>query len=259
MGKLYAIYFSATDTTHRCAASFCQGFEATPHLSINLADNLAVTFPEISEEDVVVIASPVYGGRIPAPVADALARLKGNNAVAIAIAVYGNRDYDDALLELTDLLHNNNFRIAGAGAFIGQHSIFPKVATSRPDDTDKKELMRFGKESAAAVSNGFDSSHIPFIKGKHPYKKPAGAPLWPKAKETDCSKCGKCVRHCPAGAIHEDKPFTTDTSKCISCGRCIFVCSTGARRHTGITYSLIGLAFNTAFSKRKTPKWVVAQ
>lgn len=259
MEKLYAIYFSATDTTHRCVASFCQGFGATPHISINLADNLAVTFPEISEEDVVVIASPVYGGRLPAQVADALAGLQGNNAVAIAIAVYGNRDYDDALLELTDILHNNNFRIAGAGAFIGRHSIFPKVAQSRPDGADKQKLMQFGKECAAVIRKGFDSSHIPFIKGKHPYRKPTGAPLWPKANEADCAKCGKCVKHCPVGAIHEDKPFTTDTSKCISCGRCIFVCTTGARRHSGTTYSLIELTFNAAYSKRKEPEWTVAQ
>ncbi len=259
MGKLYAIYFSAIDTTRRCVASFCQGFGSTPDASINLADNFEVTYPDISGDDVVVVASPVYGGRLPTPVSEALARLRSNNAVAIAIAVYGNRDYDDALLELTDILHNNNFRIAGVGAFIAQHSIFPNVAQSRPDDADKQALADFGKDCLAIISNGFNANRVPFIKGKRPYKKSAGTPLWPKAKEADCVKCGKCVDNCPMGAINADKPFITDTAKCISCGRCISVCSTGARHHSGVAYSLMGVIFRALFSKRKEPEWVVVR
>lgn len=259
MGKLSAIYFSATDTTHKCVASFCHGFGSKPDAVINLADNFDVAFPEISNEDVVVVASPVYGGRLPLQVSAALARLKGNNAIAIAIVVYGNRDYDDALLELTDILHGNNFRIAGAGAFIGQHSIFPKVAKSRPDLSDEQMLIKFGEECGAVINNGFNPDYVPFVKGRHPYKKAAGVQLSPKADEADCVKCGKCVDKCPVGAISEDKPFITDTSKCISCGRCITVCSKGARHYSGVTYSLIGFIFKAAFSRRKEPEWVVAR
>ncbi len=259
MSKLFAIYFSATGTTGKCVESFCHGFGAQPDTSINLADNLDIKFPDISDEDVVIVASPVYGGRLPVQVAKALTRLKGNNATAIAITVYGNRDYDDALLEHTDILHDCGFRIAGAGAFIGQHSIFPKVGKSRPDIADVQILEDFGKECKAAVINGFNSENIPFIKGSRPYKKAAGAPLSPKAKEKDCVKCLKCVSHCPVGAIREEKPFLTDTSKCISCGRCISVCANGARHHSGIAYSLIGFVFKSAFSKRKEPQWVVAE
>ena len=65
--------------------------------------------PDLTEKDIVIIASPVYGGRLPIQVSDALQRLNGNNARAIAIVVYGNRDYDDALLELTDILSAKSF------------------------------------------------------------------------------------------------------------------------------------------------------
>lgn len=259
MSKLYAIYFSATDTTRKCIESFCHGFGTKPANSINLADGFDINFPTIEGDDVVIVAAPVYGGRLPDKVAESLTRLNGNGAIAIAITVYGNRDFDDALLELTDILHNDKFRIVGAGAFIGQHSIFPKVAESRPDSSDREKLVEFGKECKDAIDRGFDSNNTPYIKGNRPYKKAAGAPLYPKAKEAECVKCGKCVINCPVEAIPKENPFLTDTEKCISCGRCIAVCSKGARHHGGAKYSLVGFIFKATFSKRKEPQWIVAK
>ncbi len=259
MDKLHTIYFSATDTTRRCIESFCRGFGSKPDYTINLADDPNPMFPEISDMDVAVIAVPVYGGRLPHHVATALTKLKGNNATAVAIVVYGNRDYDDALLELTDILHNNNFRIAGAGAFIGQHSIFPKVAKSRPDLADEQKLMQFGEECKEICSKGVGQESLPSVKGKRPYKIPKGVPLHPTSDENGCTKCGKCARNCPVDAIPVDKPFVTDTTLCISCGRCIMVCPNGSRRYSGATYSLAGLIFKAAFSKRKEPEWAISE
>lgn len=259
MSNLYTIYFSATDTTRHCVTSVCQGLGGKPDVSVNLADGFNVRFPEITAEDVVVVAAPVYGGRLPVQVAAALEQLKGNNATAIALVVYGNRDFDDALLELTDIMHDKGLRIVGAGAFIGQHSIFPKVAKARPDISDEQNLVKFGRECKATIIKGFDANNIPFIKGNRPYKKAAGVPLFPKAKEGDCVKCGRCVAKCPVKAIPEATPFVTDTTKCISCGRCISVCSKSARRYSGFSYTLIGTIFKAAFSGRKEPQWVIAK
>lgn len=257
MGKLYAIYFSATDTTRKCVASVCQGLDAKPDASINLIDNLDVTLPTLTGEDVVVVASPVYGGRLPKQVATALTRLKGENAIAIAMVVYGNRDYDDALLELTDILNDNGFRIAAAGAFVAQHSIFPTVGASRPDSQDEQALKYFGKECRTTITNGFSAECVPYIKGNHPYKEYGGVPLYPKTKEADCGNCGKCVAGCPMGAISEAMPHITDKTLCISCGRCIFVCATGARHYSGAAYASFGAIFKAAYSKRKIPKWTI--
>lgn len=259
MSKLYEIFFSATDTTRKCVATICKGLAIPTATRINLADNLNVQFPELTENDIVVVAAPVYGGRLPIQVSEALGRLKGNNAIAIAVVVYGNRDYDDALLELTDLLKDKQFRIAAAGAFIGQHAIFPKVATDRPDLSDERLLFKFGQECGEAIKRGFDAENVPYIKGHQPYKKAAGVSLSPKAKEDDCAKCGICVDNCPTGAISADTPYLTDTAKCISCGRCIKNCSQGARHHSGFSYSLIGLIFKAAFSKRREPEWRIAK
>lgn len=256
MNNLYAIYFSATDTTSRCVDYICQGMGMKPAAAINLADGIDVEFPRFTSDDIVIVASPVYGGRIPARVAESFARLEGNKAIAVALAVYGNRDYDDALLEITDILNNKDFRIVGAGAFIGQHSIFPKVGVGRPDINDEQELLRFGRACHKAIEeNRFGNLQT---KGKRPYKKISGVPFHPKGDQTKCIKCCKCVSSCPVNAISVEKPWETDSSKCLTCGRCIHVCSQKARRNSGVAYNIIGAIFKAAFSKRKGPFWTVS-
>lgn len=255
MSNLYAIYFSATDTTSHCVNYICQGLGLKPTSTINLADGFDVDFPDFTSEDIVIVAAPVYGGRIPARVAESFARLKGNNAIAIALAVFGNRDYDDALLEISDILNSKNFRIVGSGAFIGQHSIFTKVGVGRPDLDDEQELLHFGKTCKKAIEeNKFGNIQV---KGNRPYKKIAGVPVHPKGSQAKCIKCGKCVSSCPVDAISIEKPWETDDSKCLTCGRCIHVCSQNARCNSGIAYNIIGAIFKAAFSKRKDPFWTV--
>lgn len=170
MKKLYTIYFSATGTTQKCVEKVCAGLGMKPVSEFNLTDNFNTELPEFTVDDVVVVGMPVYGGRVPAVVIDALSHLKGNGAAAIALVVYGNRDYDDALLELTDVLTDRDFHIVGAGAFIGQHSIFPKVGAFRPDLSDEQCLIKFGKECMNAIMEDNLASEVPYIKGKKPYK-----------------------------------------------------------------------------------------
>ncbi len=256
--NLTAIYFSATDTTRRCVAGVATGLGQELSKEINLADDLEAVLPAFSENDVVIVAFPVYGGRLPMQVSDALQRISGNNARVIAMVVYGNRDYDDALLELTDILRDASFRIVGQGAFIGQHSISPAVGALRPDDKDLLQLREFGEECRKVIDAEAKSYKLDAPKGNRPYKKIAGVPVHPKADEADCKRCGICADKCPVGAIPADRPFTTDNEICISCGRCIYVCSNKARRYSGITYNTIGTLFKATFSKRKSPSWTVA-
>ncbi|MDO4320488.1 MAG: 4Fe-4S binding protein, partial [Bacteroidales bacterium] len=166
---------------------------------------------------------------------------------------YYNRDYDAALLELTDILTDRNFAVIGAGAFVGQHSIFPKVGTSRPDESDLIKLKAFASECRKRLAN--DEIPVLKVKGKRPYKNAAGVPVHPVADKNRCKGCGECAEKCPAGAIDKANPTVTDTSKCISCGRCIFVCKKNARHYSGLTYSAIGALFKLGFSRRKEPEW----
>lgn len=253
--RLVCIYFSATDTTRKYVESFAAALNRPVDIEINLADDLAIAFPEIDKKDLVVVAAPVYGGRLPDMVAGRLRELKGNSAKAVAMVVYGNRDYDDALLELTDILEGSNFEVVGAGAFIARHSIFPKVASSRPDEKDILALNNFAEECMRAIKTSAKGTL--HVKGKRPYKKAAGVPLHPSGDPEVCNRCGKCVDKCPAGAIDSKEPYKSDSSVCISCGRCIVVCPKHTRRYSGLKYRLIGAVFTKAFSKRKEPEFFV--
>lgn len=61
MSHFYAIYFSATDTTRHCVASFCQGIGRNLDAAINFADDFNVSFPDITAEDAYTYAQKVRG------------------------------------------------------------------------------------------------------------------------------------------------------------------------------------------------------
>lgn len=249
--QLSKIYFSATSTTARCVDAVASAIGIAPGITINLADHQLDDMPAFMQNDAVIFASPVYGGRIPDLAAQKLKGIKGNGARAIAMVVYGNRDYDDALLELTDILVGNGFKIVAAAAFIGQHSIFPKVATARPDESDLQKLAEFGR----LCRNVLEKASFPElnIKGGRPYKKYGGVPVRPAGNQSRCKACGRCVELCPAMAIDMASLWISDAAKCISCGRCIQVCPHQARKYKGLKYSLIAGIFKAIFSSRKEP------
>lgn len=252
------LYFSATTTTGQCAEIVGEALGLPVVKAVNIADDPSVLVSPFSEDEVVVVAAPVYGGRLPSMVAESFRRLEGNGAIAIAMVVYGNRDYDDALLELTDILAERGFNIIGAAAFIGQHSIFPKVGADRPDATDRNRLELFGKLCRERLSSPGPYTEIS-VKGSRPYKKYTGVPVHPACDPRKCGRCGVCAELCPAGAINPDDPTATDVLKCISCGRCIHVCTRKARSYSGLKYNLLGKVFVAGFSKRKEPEWYVAK
>ncbi|MDE5880995.1 MAG: 4Fe-4S binding protein [Muribaculaceae bacterium] len=254
MRKLNALYFSATATTRKCVTAVASAMNIPLTSSINIADINHPPIPDYSKDDAVIVAVPVYGGRIPSLAADILRQIEGDGAKAIAIVVYGNRDYDDALLELTDILKAQKFQVIAAAAFIGQHSIFPKVAASRPDKSDMKKLTEFGKICSQLLDTEIRGELK--IKGNRPYKKYGGVPVHPEGSQVKCISCGTCVELCPVAAINPKQPWTTDPTVCISCGRCISVCRQSARNYKGIKYNIIGTIFTAAFSKRKEPELI---
>ena len=156
----------------------------------------------------VLVSMPVYAGRIPGICREMLlAHLKGHGNPAIAVAVYGNRDYDDALVELQDLLEENGFCVIAGAAFVAQHSIFTKVAAGRPDEDDRRRMAEFGAMCREKLS-GFDpDAHTPIhIKGNRPYKKAKGVPFQPECNQ-NCMKCYACAKNCPTHSIPLDTPW----------------------------------------------------
>ena len=244
---LHTFFFSRSDTSRKYARTMTEAFGGESQL-IDLTHGTCEVESELVEGDTALLISPVYAGRIPAMAAELFRQIDGHGMKAIVAVVYGNRDYDDALLELADIAVEDGFELIAAGAFIAQHCIFPKVANGRPDASDMAIAADFIKR--AKESGKLD---ISTIKGNRPYKKPGGVPLRPQTDEDECRSCGVCARECPTGAI-DPVTLKTDNDKCITCCRCIAVCATHARKFKGIMYATAGKIFCAQNSKRREPE-----
>lgn len=252
---LHTYYFSASNTTEKIAKAIADNLlpEAAHHnITAPRADDVASP----GKEDVVLFAAPVYAGRIPAIAAEKFRKITGEEQKCVVIVVYGNRDYDDALLELCDLATENGFCVIAAAAFVAQHCIFPKVAATRPDAGDMIKIAEFSSMVRDSLEAG-RMLDINTVKGNRPYKIPAAVPLTPLVRKDKCRECGKCFRECPAGAISKDNFHITEAEKCISCSRCITVCPDNARYFGGMKYKLIAPIFRKKCSARREPEWFI--
>ena len=252
--KVNLVYFSATNTTKQILLSIAKGIGCNnvEEYDITMGQENEVDF---EENELVVFGFPVYAGRIPGLSVPALHTFKGRNTPAIIVCVYGNRDYDDALLELRDIVSANQFVIFSAGAFIGQHSIFPKTGANRPDQSDLNKAQHFGEITRTKLEEQLDLHNLPQIKvkGNFPYKETKPIPLIPSGNH-NCTVCGKCVRNCPTQAISLTDPKKTDKTRCISCGRCIYVCPENSRQFRGMLYSMAYQKFTRTYTDRKEPE-----
>lgn len=249
--KVTTLYFSATYTTKRVVGNIANTLSKEVR-AYDITNDTSTDEVVVPANEVLIVGVPVYAGRVPSMAAERIRRFKGLNTPAIVVAVYGNRHYDDAVLELHDIITEQGFHTVAAGAFIAQHSIFPKVGTGRPDAEDIAEIKKFADKTATMFTSKYGSIILP---GNRPYKTPGGIPIWPTASRK-CTACGACARLCPTGAIAPEAPRSIDKEKCIKCGRCIAVCPTKVRRFYGIKYSLAAARFNSAFAtRRKNETW----
>lgn len=252
---VHQVYFSATNTTKtvvETAASHLPGTKITHDLLRN-AVTAPVTLPGNS---LAVVGIPVYGGRVPPLVMQSIANLRGQNTPAIAVAVYGNREYEDALLELVQTLSANGFVVIGAAAFIAQHSIFPQVATGRPDAADLDRIAEFATACARKLEALPSLASVPSVtvKGNTPYRELSAGGLKPSIDES-CTLCGECVDVCPAKALRIDgNTLARDNASCIACAACIVTCPMGAQAFRGPQYDAFGEKFAANFSARKEPE-----
>ena len=116
--KIHEFCFSPTGGTKRAAAILSQAM-ADETVSVDLTAR-SVDFSRISltDGDVALIAVPSYSGGVPAVAAERLEAIHGNGARAILLCVYGNRAYEDTLVELEDAAKQAGFRVIAAVAAI---------------------------------------------------------------------------------------------------------------------------------------------
>ena len=215
-------YFSPTGGTKKAGAALASKMAETVN-EINLAEKM-VNAPS---SDVVVVAAPVFAGRIPALVADKIATLNGKGKKAITAVVYGVRAYEDALLELNDAMKSSGFEVIASAALVAQHSMVPEVGVGRPDQADIAEIQQFAERILNTIEDGH--THDVAVPGNHPYKdgmKVSATPI----SISSCGNCGYCVSVCPTDAITiTGEGVATDIEKCILCMTCIAKCPVQSR------------------------------
>jgi ferredoxin len=241
------IVFSPTGGTQKVADIITNNWTSVEHVDLSVSEDDYSKYG-YDADDVVLIAMPSFGGLAPQIALDRLRNINGNSAHCILVAVYGNRAYEDTLVQMEDTARACGFSITAAISAIAEHSIMHQYATGRPNEADCKQLSEFTVKINEKLTKGDNTS--PAILGNRPYKKGSGAGLVPKANNS-CSKCGICARLCPVGAINPQSPQITDSKKCISCMRCVHVCPQKARSINGIMVSIASLAIKKVCSNVK--------
>lgn len=242
--KITLITFSPTGGTLRCAEALSIG-QTVQHIDLTERCNKFEINPE---SEAVLIAVPSYGGRVPALAAERLKGLQGGGRKAVLLVVYGNRAFEDTLVELSDIVEAQGFSVQAAATAVAQHCMVPSIAAARPDEGDLARLRQFGQQ----IADRLGTENHPTIPGSRPYKK-ASSGMSPTTGKA-CNRCGLCARQCPAGAIAEADPTRVDTSLCIGCMRCVANCTLKAKQLPVAKRTPVKSLLSLVASGRKEPE-----
>ena len=128
-----------------------------------------------------IIGVPVYTGRVALEALQRLQQFKAKDAPAVVVAVYGNREYEDALLELQNIAIEAGFTPIAGAVFIGEHSFSTErtpIAQGRPDADDLDRARSFGTMVQKKISNLESLRNLPplAVPGMFPTGKEGPAP-----------------------------------------------------------------------------------
>lgn len=248
--QVHVVSFSPTQTSRRVAEAVARGVQASDVQCHDLT--LQAEEVQIPADALAVVAVPVYGGHVAPVAVQRLKSVQGNHTPAVAVVVYGNRAYEQALVELDALLSAQGFQVVAGGTFIGEHSystLQHPIAVGRPDASDVAFAESFGAKVKAKIEAAADREHLYGVdvrriqRPRQPFiplfrflrrviklrKSGVPMPRTPQVDEALCSHCGWCAAHCPVQAITPGSEQCTDASLCIRCCACVKGCPQQAR------------------------------
>jgi ferredoxin len=259
-------YFSPTKTTKITLESISEGIGVpAEHLDLTLPHAEKADAVTMKQDELLIIGAPVYAGRIPEVAVRRFQKLKSKKSPAVIVVLYGNREYEDALVELSDLASAAGFVPVAGGAFVGEHSFSGEsapIAMGRPDPSDVQCAQEFGRgiQNYLRKVRSYEDIQVPNFPGNRPYRDLIRhPPTSPITTEDQCSQCETCASVCPVAAISIGDRIYTEKEKCILCCACIKSCPDRARIFKDPFIAQITEWLRTEASQRKEPETFIAQ
>lgn len=264
MKDLNLIYYSPTATTKKIVREIGGNLGLKVISENNIADNKIDSKISITDSSLTIIGMPVYAGRLPITAIESLKKLCSNQSPVVIVVVYGNREYDDALLELKEIAITCGFNIIAGAAFIGEHSYSTStkpIAKNRPDQQDLEKCKEFAWMINEKLNQIDNINKLPVLEipGNFPYKerKQLSATIHPETDNNRCNLCGVCVDSCPTNAICIHETVVTNGELCTLCCACVKNCPDEARTLDNPAVNSIRENLFLNFSIRKEPVFFV--
>lgn len=234
--KTVLLCFSPTHTTLRVLRAIAAGtgLPCTEY-DLTLPGQRAAFLrepPSFDRETLVLLGAPVYAGHVLKLFGAAVSACRGCGAPAVTVCLYGNRCYDEAVLDLYDLSVNAGFVPFAAAAFVGEHSFTAAVGTGRPNADDRAGAERFGRALLKKVGTcgPLSRDRVPFVArdnglvGSH--RSSLSVVSGPTVRADLCTHCGACIDACPMGVLSAAAgglPVCAARG-CLKCRACARVC-----------------------------------